>query len=162
LEDASTAGVHDTHRDALPRSITTEVKMAARNRSAEWHGNVESGSGTSTIGDRVFEGRYSYESRFAPREGTNPEQMIAVANAACFTMALSNVLITAGHVPDSLRTNACVRLRNIAGVRTLARIDLDTEGHLLDVDEQPFRSPADEAKQPLPGLARSLGSPRSS
>jgi osmotically inducible protein OsmC len=38
--------------------------MTARNGSAEWRGNVESGSGTVTVGDGVFEGAYSYESRF--------------------------------------------------------------------------------------------------
>ena len=38
--------------------------MTVRNGSAEWHGNVESGSGTVTVGDGVFEGSYSYDSRF--------------------------------------------------------------------------------------------------
>jgi hypothetical protein len=48
--------------------------MTARNGSAEWHGDVQSGSGTITVGEHVFEGPFSYESRFAEGEGTNPEQ----------------------------------------------------------------------------------------
>jgi lipoyl-dependent peroxiredoxin len=53
--------------------------MTARNGSAEWRGNVESGSETITVGDGVFEGAYSYESRFGEGAGTNPEQLLAAA-----------------------------------------------------------------------------------
>ena len=80
--------------------------MTVRNGSAEWHGNVESGSGTVTVGDGVFEGPYSYDSRFGEGKGTNPEQLIAAAHASCFTMALSNILSAAGH-----RRSRCARTR---------------------------------------------------
>jgi osmotically inducible protein OsmC len=129
--------------------------MTARNGSAEWRGSIESGSGTVTVGDGVFEGAYSYESRFAEGEGTNPEQLIAAAHAACFTMALSSVLGAAGHVPESLRTNARVQLRNIDGAPTLARIDLQTEGRVPGVDEQQFQRHAEEAKANCP-VSRAL------
>ncbi len=129
--------------------------MTARNGSAEWHGSVESGSGTVTVGDGVFEGAYSFASRFAEGEGTNPEQLIAAAHAACFTMALSSVLGAAGHAPESLRTNARVQLRNIDGAPTLARIDLDTEGRVPGVDEQQFQRHAEEAKANCP-VSRAL------
>jgi hypothetical protein len=89
--------------------------MTVRSGTAEWHGNVQSGSGTVTVGDGVFEGAYSYDSRFGEGKGTNPEQLIAAAHAACFTMALSDILSAAGHPPESLRTDARVQLRNIDG-----------------------------------------------
>jgi osmotically inducible protein OsmC len=129
--------------------------MTARNGSAEWHGNVESGSGNVIVGDGVFEGAYSYESRFAEGPGTNPEQLIAAALAACFTMAVANILSTAGHPPESVRTNADLRLRNIDGAPTLARIDLDVEGRLADVDQQRFQRYADDAKTTCP-VSRAL------
>lgn len=129
--------------------------MTARNGSAEWRGNLEGGSGTVTVGNGVFEGAYSYASRFAEGEGTNPEQLIAAAHAACFTMALSNILSTAGHVPESVRTNARVQLRNIDGAPTLARIDLETEGHVPGVDQQQFQGYADQAKATCP-VSRAL------
>ncbi|HYZ54568.1 MAG TPA: OsmC family peroxiredoxin [Streptosporangiaceae bacterium] len=129
--------------------------MTARNGSAEWRGNLESGSGTLTVGNGVFEGAYSYASRFAEGEGTNPEQLIAAAHAACFTMALSNILSTAGHVPESVRTNARVQLRNIDGAPTLARIDLETVGHVPGVDQQQFQDYADQAKATCP-VSRAL------
>jgi lipoyl-dependent peroxiredoxin len=110
--------------------------MTVRSGSAEWHGNVEGGSGTVTVGDGVFEGAYSYDSRFGEGQGTNPEQLIAAAHASCFTMALSNILSAEGHAPELLRTNARVQLRNVDGVPALARINLDTEGRVTGVDQR--------------------------
>jgi osmotically inducible protein OsmC len=129
--------------------------MTARNGSAEWRGNLESGSGTVTVGDGIFEGPYSFGSRFAEAEGTNPEQLIAAAHAACFTMALSSLLSAAGHPPESVHTNARVQLRNIDGAPTLARIDLETEGHVPGVDQQQFQQYADQAKATCP-VSRAL------
>jgi len=129
--------------------------MTVRNGSAEWHGDVQNGSGTVTVGDGVFEGAYSYDSRFGAGKGTNPEQLLAAAHASCFTMALSNILSATGHAPESLRTSARVQLRNIDGVPTLARIDLETEGRVTGVDEQQFQAHADEAKRVCP-VSRAL------
>jgi lipoyl-dependent peroxiredoxin len=129
--------------------------MTVRSGSAEWHGNVQSGSGTVTVGDGVFEGPYSYDSRFGEGRGTNPEQLIAAAHASCFTMALSNILSGAGHPPQSLRTTARVQLRNIDGAPTLTRINLDTQGRVPGVDEQQFQAHADEAKRVCP-VSRAL------
>jgi osmotically inducible protein OsmC len=100
--------------------------MTARNGSAEWHGSLKSGSGTITVGNGVFDGAYSYESRFGEPAGTNPEQLLAAAHSGCFTMVLANGLSAAGRVPESLRTSAGVQLRKVDGVVTLARIDRET------------------------------------
>jgi osmotically inducible protein OsmC len=129
--------------------------MTVRNGSADWRGNLQSGSGTVTVGNGVFEGAYSYGSRFGEEKGTNPEQLIAAAQAACFTMALSSILSAAGHAPESVRTNARVQLRNVDGAPTLTRLDLDTEGHVSGVDEQQFQRYADEARATCP-VARAL------
>ena len=129
--------------------------MTVRTGSAQWQGNVESGSGTVTVGDGVFQGAYSYDSRFGEGKGTNPEQLIAAAHASCFTMALSNVLSAAGHVPESLHTNARVQLRNVDGAPTLARVDLETEGRVPGVDAEQFRAYAEEAKRVCP-VSRAL------
>jgi osmotically inducible protein OsmC len=129
--------------------------MAARNGSAEWKGDLQSGSGTVSVGDGIFEGNYSFASRFEEGEGTNPEQLIAAAHAACFTMALSNALSTNGHPPDSVRTTARVQLRNIEGAPTLTRIDLDTVGTVPGLDEQAFQGYAEQAKAQCP-VSRAL------
>jgi osmotically inducible protein OsmC len=129
--------------------------MTARNGSAEWHGSVETGSGAITVGDGVFEGAYSYESRFGEAAGTNPEQLLAASHAGCFTMALANGLSVAGHPPESLRTNARVQLRNRDGAVTLARIDLETEGDVPGIDEREFQTYAEAAKAQCP-VSRAL------
>jgi osmotically inducible protein OsmC len=129
--------------------------MTSRNGSAEWRGDIKNGSGTVTVGNCVFEGAYSYGSRFGEEAGTNPEQLIAAAQAACFTMALVNILAAAGQAPESVRTNARVQLRNVNGAPMLTRLDLDTEGHVRGVDEQQFQRCADEAKSTCP-VARAL------
>src|SRR5215469_4695023 len=129
--------------------------MATRNGSAEWKGDLKGGSGTVTVGEGVFEGRYSFASRFEDGEGTNPEELIAAAHASCFAMALSLVLGEAGHPPDSVRARAEVQLRLVDGLPTLARIDLRAEGSVPGIDEDAFRSYAEQAKAGCP-VSRAL------
>ncbi len=128
--------------------------MTVRNGSADWHGDVRSGSGTITVGDGVFRGPYSYDSRFGEQQGTNPEQLIAAAQAGCFTMALASKLATEGHPPDLLRTNATVHLRMHDGSISLARLEIETEGSVKGIDEQQFsvrrRREGDSARLPAP------------
>jgi osmotically inducible protein OsmC len=129
--------------------------MAVRNGSAEWRGDLQSGSGTLAVGDGIFEGQYSFASRFEEGSGTNPEQLIAASHAACFSMALANILSEAGHAPDSVRTTARVQLRNVDGAPTLTRIDLETEGEVPGIDDQQFQQYAEQAKKGCP-VSRAL------
>ncbi|HET7590123.1 MAG TPA: OsmC family peroxiredoxin [Solirubrobacterales bacterium] len=129
--------------------------MAARIGSAEWRGDLKGGGGTVTVGDGVFEGQYSFSSRFEEGEGTNPEELIAAAHASCLAMALSLLLSEEGHPPDSVRARAAVQLRNVEGAPTIARIDLEVEGAVPGIDEEAFRSYAQKAKEGCP-VSRAL------
>jgi osmotically inducible protein OsmC len=129
--------------------------MAARSGSAIWTGNLRDGEGEVTVGDGVFTGHYSAASRFEDGEGTNPEELIAAAHAACFSMALSNILAEAGHDPQSVKTTARVQLRFIDGAPTIDRIDLDTEANVPGLDEDTFVGHAEEAKAGCP-VSRAL------
>src|SRR5215210_3911846 len=120
--------------------------MATRNGSAEWRGDLKSGDGDLTVGDSAFKGSYSFTSRFEEGEGTNPEELIAAAHAACFTMALSNILAEHGHSPESVRTVAKVHLRQKEEGPTIERIDLETEGRVAQIDQDHFAEHAEEAK----------------
>ena len=120
--------------------------MTDRTGSAQWQGDLQGGTGTLRVGDGVFEGAYSFRSRFEEGTGTNPEQLIAAAHAACFTMALSNILSSAGHVPDSVHTDANVHLRFVDGAPAITRIDLDTHGRVAGVDAEQFQKFAEDAK----------------
>jgi osmotically inducible protein OsmC len=120
--------------------------MATRNGSAEWRGDLRGGDGDLTVGDGVFKGTYSFSSRFEEGQGTNPEELIAAAHAACFSMALSNILAEHGHAPESVRTVARVHLRQKDEGPTIQRIDLETEGRVPGTDEAHFAKHAEEAK----------------
>ena len=120
--------------------------MATRNGSALWNGNLKEGSGQLTIGDDVWTGNYSFASRFEDGEGTNPEELLAAAHAGCFTMALSLALGDAGHAPDTINTSAKVQLRNVDGLPTIDKIDLETEASVPGVDDAEFQKLAEAAK----------------
>src|SRR5258707_2792227 len=85
--------------------------------SAEWKGDVPTGTGTFTAGDTIS-GGYTFKSRFEDGPGSNPEQLIAAAHAACFSMALSNLLAQAGNPPDWVQTEATVTLRPVDGTQS--------------------------------------------
>jgi lipoyl-dependent peroxiredoxin len=117
--------------------------------SAEWHGDLRSGAGTFTAGDSIA-GEYSFASRFEDGPGANPEQLIAGAHAACFSMALSNILAGAGATPESVRTEATVTLRLVDGAPTITRIDLVTVGRVPGIDAATFLQHAEAAKAGCP------------
>jgi osmotically inducible protein OsmC len=127
--------------------------MAAKG-TAEWKGDVPSGTGTFTAGDSIS-GGYTFKSRFEDGPGSNPEQLIAAAHAACFSMALSNILAQGGNAPESVQTNATVSLRNIDGAPTIARIDLVTTGQVPGIDQAAFEEAAQQAKAGCP-VSRAL------
>jgi osmotically inducible protein OsmC len=129
--------------------------MPTRSGSAKWTGDVPTGAGTVTVGDGVFSGSYSFKSRFEEGEGTNPEELIAAAHAACFSMALSNVLSEAGHTPDAIETTAQVHLRFVDGAPTIAQIDLDTTGTVPGLSDEDFAAHAATAKAQCP-VSRAL------
>ena len=128
----------------------------ARTARATWNGGLKDGNGTMGLGSGSYEGPFTYRSRFEEGEGTNPEELIGAAHAACFSMALSNILAGDGHTPDSVRTQARVHLRNVDGAPTIARIELETEGRVEGLDEDGFRGYAEQAKKDCP-VSRALG-----
>jgi osmotically inducible protein OsmC len=113
--------------------------------TAEWKGDLPTGSGTFTAGDSIS-GGFTFKSRFEDGPGSNPEQLIAAAHASCFTMALSNMLAKAGNPPDSVQTEATVTLRVVDGNPTITKIDLVTVGHVPGIDAAAFAEHAAAAK----------------
>jgi osmotically inducible protein OsmC len=122
--------------------------------NAQWKGDLPTGSGTFTAGDSIS-GGYTFKSRFEDGPGSNPEQLIAAAHAACFSMALSNMLSKAGNPPNSVQTNATVTLRLIDGAQTIAKIDLVTVGKVPGIDQATFTEHALAAKAGCP-VSRAL------
>ncbi|HEY5430295.1 MAG TPA: OsmC family peroxiredoxin [Solirubrobacteraceae bacterium] len=122
--------------------------------TAEWKGELKTGSGTFTAGDGIS-GDYSFKSRFEDGPGANPEQLIAAAHAACFSMALSAALGDAGTPADSVKTDATVTLRFVDDAPTITKIELTTVGHVPGIDAAAFEAAAQGAKAGCP-VSRAL------
>src|SRR5262245_59673877 len=98
-----------------------------RTASAVWHGGLKDGHGTvSTQSGALRRSPYSFGSRFEDHVGTNPEELLAAALAACFTMALSAKLVTLKFIPKSVKTTAAVTLESVDSAWTLSKIELET------------------------------------
>src|ERR1700716_1122274 len=123
--------------------------------SAEWKGDLPTGSGTFTAGDTIS-GGYTFKSRFEDGPGSNPEQLIAAAHASCFSMALANLLAQAGNPAESVQTDATVTLRRVDGSPTITKIALVTVGRVPGLDEAAFVEHALAAKAGGP-VSRALG-----
>ena len=117
--------------------------------SAEWKGALQTGTGTFTAGDSIG-GGYTFKSRFEGGPGSNPEQLIAAAHAACFSMALSAGLERAGTPVESVQTDATVTLRLIDGAPVITNIALVTRGRVPGIDEADFVKAAEDAKENCP------------
>jgi lipoyl-dependent peroxiredoxin len=117
--------------------------------SAEWNGGLQTGTGTFTAGDSIG-GGYTFKSRFEDGPGSNPEQLIAAAHAACFSMALSAALERAGTPVESVQTDASVTLRLVDGAPTITNIALVTRGRVPGIDEATFVKAAEGAKANCP------------
>lgn len=117
--------------------------------TAQWQGDLKSGSGTFKAGDTIG-GDYSFKSRFEDGEGANPEQLIGAAHAACFSMALSNMLAEAGTPVESVDTTAKVTLKLLDDGPTITKIELTTVGRVPGLDEAGFKEHAEAAKAGCP------------
>ena len=123
--------------------------MPQRKGSAEWTGGLKDGRGSVSLGSGAFEGSYSFGSRFEEGGGTNPEELIGAAHAACFSMALAAALGKAGFEPRRVSTTARVDLEMKDGPR-IATITLDTEADVPGIDAEEFRKQAEGAKENCP------------
>lgn len=85
-------------------------------------------------------------SRFEDGDGTNPEELLAAAHAACFSMALSLALSQAGHAPVRVHTKATVHFGPAPDGSAISKIDLETEGTVPGLDAETFGKLASEAK----------------
>ena len=127
--------------------------MAQIQRTADafWQGDSRSGKGNVSTGSgAIREQPYTWRMRFENEPGTNPEEMIAAAHAACFSIALASRLSKAGFTPESLRTHAILTMEQEDGVWSVARIRLEVEGVVPNIDEATFRQNAEEAKNTCP------------
>jgi len=122
-----------------------------RKASAVWKGDSRSGNGKITTPSGVLQDDpYTFHTRFEDAPGTNPEELIAAAHAACFSMAFASALSRKGFVPDQLQTQAVLSMEREDIGWTVKRMRLEVEGIVPNIDEETFRQTADEAEKGCP------------
>lgn len=128
--------------------------MAAikRTASAVWNGDLPSGNGKITTSSGVLkETPYSFKTRFEDGAGTNPEELIAAAHAACYSMAFAFTLSNKGYQPTSVETRAICSLEpQPAGGFKITKMQLESQAQVPDIDVATFKEIAKEAEAGCP------------
>lgn len=123
----------------------------SRKASAVWHGTLKEGHGTISADSGVLKDvPYTFHTRFEDGKGTNPEELIAAAHAACYSMALGNVLSNAKLPPDSIETTAAVTLEKLEAGPTVTKIHLTSRAKVPGASKEAFATAANDAKVNCP------------
>jgi osmotically inducible protein OsmC len=121
-----------------------------RSATVHWDGDVAHGRGTIATESGKVQADYSFGTRFSGEPGTNPEELLGAAHAACFTMALSAALTRAGHPPASIDTKALVHLQKTGTGYEIPAIGLTTAAVVAGIAEDEFQRLATQAKEGCP------------
>jgi osmotically inducible protein OsmC len=119
--------------------------------SAVWKGSLKEGGGTISTETGVLKNApYGFKARFEDGPGTNPEELIGAAHAACFSMALSVGLGNAGFTADSIQTEAAVRLEKVGDGFAITHSDLVCLARIPNIDDKTFQQIAEQTKSGCP------------
>ncbi len=131
--------------------------MAFTTGNAVWNGGLKDGNGTVSTESGAINSPYTYRTRFEnDPNGTNPEELIGAALAACYSMFLSSLLEQAGHPATAIRTAAKVHLGRKGEGPFIDRIDVTTEVEVSGLNDSDFQQHAETAKKGCP-VSQALG-----
>ena len=122
-----------------------------RSGSAVWKGGLKDGTGNVSTESGVLANiPYNFSKRFESEKGTNPQELIAAAHAACFSMALSAQLGNARMKADSINTTATVSLEQVEGGFAVTSSHLETTVRIPNADKAAFDKAVENAKSGCP------------
>lgn len=124
--------------------------MPTRNASASWEGDLQGGTGRFDGESGVIGGNYSFGSRFGDAGGTNPEELLAAAEAACFSMALAVGLEQAGHTATRVETKAACTIDKVAEGFKITTMRLRVTAQVPGIDDAKFQEIAAATKTGCP------------
>ena len=128
--------------------------MPTRTASAKWEGGLKGGKGTYS-GANGLEGQYNFSSRFENGPGSNPEELLAAAHAACYSMALSGGLEKNGTPATSVATTAKCTVEKVAESFTITRMELNVQATVPTIDDATFQRIAAASRDGCP-VSRAL------
>jgi lipoyl-dependent peroxiredoxin len=133
---------------SIQGGVMTELQRSA---SAVWQGDSRSGNGKITTPSGVLQDDpYTYLTRFDNMPGTNPEELIAAAHAACFSMAFASALKRRGFLAEQLSTQAILTVEKEEIGWTVTKIHLHVDGKVANISGEVFKETAEEAEQGCP------------
>jgi osmotically inducible protein OsmC len=127
-----------------------ELLMPTRLATAVWEGDLVHGQGRVASDSKALNHPYNFSNRFENAPGTNPEELLGAAHAACFSMALSHMLALGGHAPTRVSTKAAVTIDKVGNGFKITRILLTCEAVVPGIDEKMFLDTANQAKTGCP------------
>lgn len=131
--------------------------MPVRNASAVWEGGLKGGKGRFDGESGAIGGDYSFGSRFGDAGGTNPEELLAAAEAACYSMALSGALERAGTPPERVETQAACTIEKVGDAFRVTTMKLTVRASVPGADRDAFKDIAESTKDSCPISAALLG-----
>ncbi len=119
--------------------------------SAVWKGDLKTGEGSiSTETGVLRDAPYGFKARFEDGPGTNPEELIGAAHAACFSMALSMILGENNLTADRIATKADVTLEKQDDGFAITKVHLTLTATIPGTDDKAFQELANKAKVGCP------------
>lgn len=123
--------------------------MPTRKANAVWQGGLQKGNGTFK-GQTGLGGQYNFSSRFENGAGSNPEELLAAAHAACFSMALAVGLEQGGFTPTKVETDAACTIEKVGAGFKITRMVLTARATVPNIDDAKFQSIAAATKEGCP------------
>ncbi len=124
--------------------------MPTRKATATWEGGLKGGKGSFKGESGAIGGAYNFSSRFESGTGSNPEELLAAAEAACFSMALAGALEGAGTPATRVETKAACTVEKQGAGFTITRIKLDVRATVPGVDKAKFQATVQATKEGCP------------
>jgi osmotically inducible protein OsmC len=124
--------------------------MTTSRASAVWKGKLKEGRGNFKAGSGAFQAAYSFQTRFEGAKGATPEELLAAAHAACFSMALSAGLEKARTPVTRVSTEAACTIDTVDGAPKITTMVLTVRGKVAGIDQAAFQKAAAAAKDGCP------------
>lgn len=132
--------------------------MPTRTATAVWEGRLRDGRGVFNVESGAIAGDYSFGSRFGQGGGSNPEELLAAAQASCYSMALSGALEQAGMHPERIETRAaCTIEQGDGGGWRITHMRLLVHARVPGADRDAFKDVAEATATECPVSKAMLG-----
>ena len=127
--------------------------------SATWNGDLHEGKGSVSTESRALESHpYTFFSRYSEKPGTNPEELLGAAHAACFTMSFVRMLGMAEFVPEQLASKSEAVIDKDGDGFSITSVHLTVAAKIPGIDHETFQSIAAKARAGCPVSLKGRGS----